>query len=161
MVSIMLTNSMFILLWFFYIRMSATLNPLQIGNNDYLNTKIEVTPIRTLVNGLCYKFKMPGLVSPWQFLVSSSTLGVDKIEKLDFYVASDNTWQGVIINNWPYSNTPLLVRGVFSTKTTSAIFVDMDENIWKYRKGISDFDECMNNQPMPECVSILDPRPNR
>ena len=141
--------------------MSSTLNPLKIGNNDYLNATIEVTSIRTLVNGLCYKFKMPSLTSPLQLLISSSTSGVDKIEKLDFYVASDNTWQGVIINNWPYSNTPLLVRGVFSTETTSSISINFDENIWKYREGMSDFDECMNDQPLKDCTSIFDPRLNR
>ena len=39
--------------------------------------------------------------------------------------------------------------------------VNFDENIWKYREGKSDFDECMNDQPMTECISIFDPRPNR
>ena len=28
-------------------------------------------------------------------------------------------------------------------------------------EGMSDFDECMNDQPMEECISIFDPRPYR
>ena len=108
---------------------------------------------------------MPNTLPRYQgtltLVMSSSTSGVDKLENLLFYIASDNTWQGVIINDWPYSNTPLLVKGVFSVETTSIISVDFDENIWKYREGMSDFDECMNDQPMKECISIFDPRPNR
>ena len=144
--------------------------PLQIGKNDYFNTTIEVTPIRTLANGFCYRFEMPNSLPRFdgrlQLIISSSTSGVDKLEKLNFYIASNNTWQGVIINDWPYSNTPLLVRGVFSTETTSVIAVDIGKNIWKYREGVSNFDECMNHQPNPdqsmqECISIFDPTPNR
>ena len=96
-----------------------------------------------------------------QLVIGSSTSGLDKLEKLNFYIASDNTWQGVIMNKWPYSNTPMLVSGVFSTETFSSVIVELDENIWKYRKGLSDFDECMNDQPMQKCISIFDPRPNR
>ena len=108
---------------------------------------------------------MPNTLPRYQgtltLVMSSSTSSVDKLENLLFYIASDNTWQGVIINDWPYSNTPLLVKGVFSTETTSSISVDLDENIWKYREGMSDFDECMSDQPIKECISIFDPRPNR
>ena len=149
----------------YFNRKSPTLKPLQIGTHDYFNTTIEVTPIRTLVNGFCYKFEMPNSLPRFdgrlQLIISSSASGVDKLEKLNFYIASKNTWQGVIINDWPYSNTPLLVKGVFSVETTSIISIDFDENIWKYREGMSDFDECMNDQPMKECISIFDPRPNR
>ena len=149
----------------YFNRKSPTLKPLQIGTHDYFNTTIEVTPVRTLVNGMCYRFKMPHSIPSYQgsqrLLISSSTSGVDKLENVLVYIASDDTWQGVIINNWPYSNTPLLVRGVLSTETRTEISVNFDENIWKYREGMSDFDECMNDQPMKECISIFDPRPNR
>ena len=47
-------------------------------------------------------------------------------------------WQGVIIDNWPYSNTPLLVRGDLSTESRTEISVNFDENMWKYREGKSD-----------------------
>ena len=50
-------------------------------------------------------------------IISSSTSGVDKLERILFYIASDDTWQGVIMNKWPYSNTPMLVSAVFSTET--------------------------------------------
>ena len=146
-----------------------TITPLQIGNNDFeqMNRRIKlmVTPVRTMMNGLCYKFKVPNSFPRWngilQLIVGSSTSsGVDKLEKLYFYIASDNTWQGVIMNNWPYSKLPLFVTGFFSTETISSIRVELDENVWKYREGISDFDECMNHQPK-QCISILDPSPNR
>ena len=108
---------------------------------------------------------LPRYSGSLKLIISSSTSGVDKLEQLLFYIASDDTWQGVIINDWPYSNTPLLVTGDFSTETTSLISVDLYENVWKYRKGMYDFNECMNtttnDQPMQECISIFDPRPNR
>ena len=145
--------------------MSFTFTPLYLGSNDYFNETIKVTPVTTLLDGLCYRFKMPNSLlssnKSLQLVIGSSTSGLDKLEKLNFYTASDNTWQGVIMNKWPYSNTPMLFSGVFSTETFSSVMVDLDENIWKYRKGISDFDECMNDQPMQECISIFDPRPNR
>ena len=144
---------------------SPTLSALQIGTNEFFNTTIEVTPVRTLGNGMCYRFKMPNSLPRYQeslqLFISSSASSVDKLENLLFFIASDNTWQGVAINDWPYSNTPLLVKGVFSAETTSIISVDFDENIWKYREGMSSFDECMNDQPAKECISIFDPRPNR
>jgi hypothetical protein len=151
--------------FFHLILFIRTPNLLEIGSNYYFNTTIEVKPVRTLVNGMCYRFKMPNTLPRYQgtltLVMSSSTSGIDKLENLLFYIASDNTWQGVIINDWPYSNTPLLVKGVFSVETTSIISVDFDENIWKYREGSSDFDVCMNDQPTKECISIFDPRPNR
>ena len=104
---------------------------------------------------------IPGYQDSQRLLISSSTSGVDKLENVLVYIASDYTWQGVIINNWPYSNTPLHVKGVLSTETMTEISVDFDENMWEYREGMSDFDECMNDQPMTECISIFDPRPNR
>ena len=144
-----------------------TIVPLQIGNNYISDRRIKVmvTPVRTMMNGLCYKFKLPNSFPRWngylQLIFSSSTSsGVDKLERLYFYVASDNTWQGVIMNNWPYSKTPLFVNGVFSTETVSSIWVELDENVWKYREGISDFDECMDHQSK-QCISIFDPSPNR
>ena len=144
-----------------------TIVPLQIGNNDFFNRKIKVTvtPVRTMMNGLCYKFKLPNSFPRWNgnlqlFVSSSISSGVDKLEKLYFYIASDNTWQGVIMNSWPYSKTPLFVSGVFSTETVSSIWVELDENVWKYREGISDFDECMDRQSK-QCISIFDPSPNR
>ena len=60
---------------------------------------------------------IPSYEGSQQLFISSSTCGVDKLENLLFYIASYNTWQGVIINNWPYSNTPLLVRGVLTTES--------------------------------------------
>ena len=88
-----------------------TLKPLQIGTHDYFNTTIEVTPVNTLVHGMCYRFKMPHSIPSQQgsqrLFISSSTSGVDKLKNVLFYIASENTWQRVIINNWPYSNTQL------------------------------------------------------
>ena len=147
----------------FFIR--PTHIPLQIGSHNYFNSIIKVAPVRTVMDGLCYRFKLPNSLlsshKPSQLVIGSSTSGVDRLEKLHFYIASDNTWQGVIMNKWPYSKTPMLVSGIFSTESISAAFVELDENIWKYRKGMSDFDECMNDQPLQECISIFDPRPNR
>ena len=92
-------------------------------------------------------------------VISSSTQGIDKLEKVNILVASSNTWQGIFGNRWPYSkNTPLSLDGIFSTEVTNIIMVDLEENVWKSRDGNSNFDECMDDRYMKDCKSIFDPR---
>jgi hypothetical protein len=36
------------------------------------------------------------------FLVSSYIQGIDKLEKMNLMIAANNTWQGIVGDNWPY-----------------------------------------------------------
>ena len=71
--------------------------PFQIGEHDYYGTRIEVVPIRTMVDGLCYKFNLSNPFPSYnrlQIVIGSSILGTDKLNKVDLFIAAENTWQG-------------------------------------------------------------------
>ena len=71
--------------------------PLKIGKHDYNGTRIEVVPIRTISYGLCYKFNMSNPFPSFdtlQMAIGSSSLETDKLNKVDLFIAAENTWQG-------------------------------------------------------------------
>ena len=135
--------------------------PFQIGEHDYYGTRIEVVPIRTMVDGLCYKFNLSNPFPSYnrlQIVIGSSILGTDKLNKVDLFIAAENTWQGLIYHDWPYSKIPLTASGVFSTEVAKIITIDLEENVWNYRDGEDNFGDCMNGLQRSKCASIFDPR---
>jgi len=34
-----------------------------------------------------------------------------KLQRIDVFVAAENTWQGIVYKNWPYNQIPLKVIG--------------------------------------------------
>ena len=138
------------------------MTPIRIGEHSYTNTRATLEPIRTLGYGLCYKFNMSNPLPHFeqlQIFIGSSKLGMDKLKKVDLFIAAKNTWQGTIGKGWPYSKIPLVASGAFSTEVTNIINIGIEENLWNYRDGKDDFDDCMRDQPKDKCVSIFDPRP--
>ena len=91
--------------------------PLQVGTHDYddlfgTTIRIELIPVRTIYRGLCYKLKLSNplpsssiALNPdyFMFHISSFIQGIDKLEHIDLMIAANNTWQGIVGNNWPYS----------------------------------------------------------
>ena len=83
--------------------------PLQLGTHDYIDLRgtirIEVIPVRTIFQGLCYKLELsnPLPFNPDYFIifVTSSIQDVDKLEKIDLMIAANDTWQGIVADNWP------------------------------------------------------------
>ena len=65
---------------------------------------MELIPVRTIVNGLCYKFTLSDalssepLKSPNVFVSSYN----DDLKNINLLIAEDNTWQGIIGGEWPY-----------------------------------------------------------
>ena len=92
-------------------------------------------------------------------IVTSSSKAKDKLKQVHLFSAAKNTWQGAITYKWPYSKVPPVVIGEFDTETYKLVSIDINENQWNWRKGISDFDNCMNEDNAGECSSIFDPRP--
>ena len=37
------------------------------------------------------------------FIISSFNQGIDKLENIDLIIAANDTWQGIVEDNWPYS----------------------------------------------------------
>ena len=72
-----------------------------------LNRRIEIIAIKTMLRGLCYKLKSsdPLPMNPEYviFQISSMTQGIDKLEKINLMIASNDTWQGIVRSSWPYS----------------------------------------------------------
>ena len=91
--------------------------PLQVGTHDYVDLfgttiRIEVIPVRTIYRGLCYKLKLSNplplssiTLNPdyFMFHITSFIQGIDSLKHIDLMIAANNTWQGIVGNNWPYS----------------------------------------------------------
>ena len=88
---------------------------LETGEHDYVGTRINVVPIKTMIRGLCYKFNLsnplPLQNKQLHLIIGSSILGLDKLKKVDLFIGAENTWQGTI---GLYTNHPLIASGVFS-----------------------------------------------
>ena len=108
--------------------------------------------------GLCYKLELSSNQSlPLYLIVTTSSKAEDMLKKIHLFMASNNTWQGTIFLRWPYSKVPPLVTGKFDTESYKFITIDLKENQWNYRSGISNFDDCMNEYNSSKCSSIFDP----
>ena len=105
--------------FYFSDSMSLTgITPLQIGSHNYYvdyfgnSGTIEIIPIRTTTQGLCYKLtpSEPGYMN---IFVSSSS--IDKLEKINLMIAANNTWQGIVGNKWPYSKGLKISKSLYLT----------------------------------------------
>ena len=134
----------------------------QVGKNDYFyGNKVDVSAIPTFTNGLCYKLEFEKPLSNYLYLiVQDFQQSVDKLKKVHLFIASKNTWQGVILNDWPYSQVPLKITKDFKQGITKMYDVMLKEDVWHQIKGHENFDNCINNyKPEPEnCLSIFYPR---
>ena len=99
------------------------MNPLKVGTHDYVdfygtNRRIETIPIRTMLRGLCYELKLSTplpLIPDYLYLIISSSIQTnDTLEKIHLMIAADDTWQGIVGNNWPYSKGLKISEGFFN-----------------------------------------------
>ena len=47
--------------------------------------------------------------------IGSSIQSKDKLEKIHLMIAANNTWQGIVGYNWPYSKGLKISKGFFMT----------------------------------------------
>ena len=134
-----------------------TLGP---GNYDYFpNNKIEVSHVRTVKNGLCYKLDMENPFPYIQIMVNSNLEGMDRLTKVNLMVAAKNTWQGIILNDWPYNQVPLKIGTELVPRYANIYDVKLKEELWKNLEGHNEFDDCMNNFEFEQgCISMFDPQ---
>ena len=130
------------------------------GKNDYsLNNKIDVSHVRTIKNGLCYKLELENPVSFFQVIVMSSLQETNKLTKVNLIVAAKNTWQGIILNNWPYNQVPLKIGKEMVSGYANIYDIQLKEELWKNLAGYDDFDDCMNKlDSMQGCISMFEPQ---
>ena len=133
---------------------------LEVGKQYYFGFELELAPIRTMFRGLCYKLEISnGKSLPLTLIVTSSSKAKDKLKKVHLFLTAKNTWQGTIPYNWPYSKVPPYITGELNTESYKLMHIELKENQWHWRSGISDFDSCMNDGNASECSSIFDPTP--
>ena len=102
---------------------------LKIGTHEYFGQKVEVLPVRTMMNGLCYKleFLFPLSYETLKYvamvMTSSNQLqDIDKLKKINLLIAANNTWQGIIHKNWPYSKKPPMMSIDFAQNTYKIMY---------------------------------------
>ena len=132
-----------------------------IGHNKFPDNIIQVMPMRTQTYGLCYKLQFSNPLpdppnAPLALFMINYAKGIDKLKKIKLLIASNNTWQGIITDNWPYSKMPPLIEQKFTPNVYKVTFVNMEENIWKFRKGDENFNKCIENKDDGKCLSIFD-----
>ena len=93
---------------------------LQIGSHNYYidyhgnNGTIEIVPIRTIAQGLCYKLTLSEPME-MNIFIGSSIQSIDKLEKIHLMIASNNTWQEIVGYNWPYSKGLKISKRLYTT----------------------------------------------
>ena len=112
----------------FYFSCSNSYNvvPLQVGTHKYVdyfnkNVTIETIPIRTMIRGLCYKLKLSNPSNYFMLFAGSSIQSLDKLEKMNLMIATENTWQGLVGDRWPYSKGLKISKGFFMTSRHSKL----------------------------------------
>ena len=88
--------------------------------------------------------------------IQSWTQEIDKLSRVYLMLASDNTWQGIVFNKWPYSKAPPLIEQKFVTNAYKMAHIHLEENLWKSRNGYGDFNKCVEDKDDEKCVSIFD-----
>ena len=84
-----------------------------------------------------------------------SNEGIDELNEVHLLVASNNTWQGIISNYWPLTKSPPLITEEFVPKVMKIIKINLEENMFKYRRGNTDIKRCISDQDDGKCVSIF------
>ena len=124
---------------------------------------IIVQPVQTMT-ALCYKLEFKQILYHGQGLTISSpnNLGVNSLEGINWHVAANNTWQGIIQGQWPYENIPLKFYGELKEKYDYNE-IKLKEHKWNYLNGYPTFEKCFNEDTKYDasdgqnCNSIFDP----
>ena len=82
------------------------------------------------------------------------------LKGINWHVAANNTWQGIISGQWPYDNIPSKFNGNLKKKNYSFTDIRLKEHKWNYLNGNTSFEKCFNkvtNSNDQSCHSIFDP----
>ena len=85
---------------------------------------------------------------------------IDKLEKINLYVAADNTWQGVTYGSWANTKNPLKVIGEIQDFSFNINFVPIEATEWTYVNDTGNFSQCLEDQEpiYKSCKSIFHPK---
>ena len=89
----------------------------------------------------------------------SSLQETDKLTKVNLIVAAKNTWQGIILNDWPYNQVPLKIGKEIVPEHQTIYDIKLKEELWKNLEGYDEFDDCMNElDSVQGCISMFEPQ---
>ena len=123
-----------LLIYYFYSNL-FTVTPLQVGTHDYVDYfgthgRLEIIPVRTTTQGLCYKLTLSNIhMNELVFFIGSSIQGLDKLEKINLMIATNDTWQGIVGNKWPYTKGLKIPKEFFMTFQHSKIDIKIVKKI--------------------------------
>ena len=120
---------------------------LEYGQNVRDNFQIDVFHAQTLMYGLCYVIESGEMVSPeWKFKVIVTDLNSkndDKLSNLNVFIASPETWYGIIALSWPYFE---LEMHTFSFDISNTYYwMGMSVTRKSYLNGHKSVEECIKN----------------
>lgn len=132
---------------------------LKIGTHDYFGETINTVPIRT-TSALCYK------VEPLKFEFTTSLLfqilifdKVNSVDKVNLYVAANNTWQSLIYGVLPrHAKSPLKIVGEISQNSKLNQYnAQLEIAEWSYMEGNKS--NCLRDNEMTGlgCNSMFHP----
>ena len=89
----------------------------------------------------------------------SSLQETNKLTKVNLIVAAKNTWQGIILNDWPYNQVPLKIGKEMVSGYSNMYDIKLKEELWKNLEGFNEFDDCMNElDSVQGCISMFEPQ---
>ena len=139
------------------------ISTLQIGTHNYFGETINTVPIKT-TTGLCYKVQPLKLEFNSYIMFFISGIGkenlVDKINLINLYVATNNTWQGLIYGVWPkHTKNPLKIVGEISQSSVNQYIAPLEIADWSYLEGNDNYSECLRDNEITDtgCKSMFHP----
>ena len=117
------------------------------GQNTIDNFLVDVYQINTIADGYCYVVESAEKVSPWvQMSVVVKDLNSengDKLSNLNLFIASNETWYGIIAVTWPYFK---LTKYKYSFNEPKMYhWIDLSVTSISYQKGHKSVEECIEN----------------
>ena len=88
-------------------------------------------------------------------IIANFTKEADKLTKFHLMVAAENTWQGIIFENWPYIEYPPMTTKEVTSGIYAVSTLDLKEKFWINLDGE---DSCLGNKEENGCLSIFDHR---
>ena len=88
--------------------------------------------------------------------ISDLNGNIDRVKKVHLLIASENTWQGIVTNTWPYDLSPPIITRDFLQSSATMAIIDLSENVFKNRNGDTDYKKCFNTKSDNKCTSMFD-----
>ena len=110
------------------------------------NFHIDVYQMHTLSQGSCYVIESTEKVSPWVtlevYVKDLNSENDDILSSINLFVASRETWYGIITSSWPYFE---LKEFEFSYNIPKMHWMDMQVTNITYQNGHKSIEDCIEN----------------